>query len=105
MMQSKTNPLTDSYGYILLHILTGRSQCRRSLEQVLELYEDNEDFITEIARAQYLLASVYTESGNGKEGNSWKRKAEDLRRKIMGDKYTVGSSEEGYDKLVNFWSR
>jgi hypothetical protein len=105
MRQSKSIPVLTYHRYIVLRILTSRSYCRSNLEQVLGIYESNEDFLPEIARAQYLQASVYKELGNINQGNKLKRDTEESRRKIMGNNYTVGSSEDDYDKLVNFWSR
>ena len=108
MRQSKSIPVLTYQRYNVLRILTTRPYSRRNPEQVLghyTIYESNEDFLPEIARAQYLQASVYEELGNINQGNKLKRDAEELRRKIMGNNYTVGSSEDDYDKLVNFWSR
>ena len=82
----------------------------RLLLKTIEIYKSvshQRSSKTSRARALFKLAQVY-ETKFGRDATpvlKCRKEADDLRREVMGETYTVGETQDDYDQLVTRWAR
>ena len=81
-----------------------RSKPLKEAPRVFQSGTDQSFHQGEIARTTYKMGMVLIAAGQVRDGEEHIKKAEDLRRAILGEKFLPAQGESAYDELVSPWA-
>ncbi|KID60293.1 tetratricopeptide repeat domain-containing protein, partial [Metarhizium brunneum ARSEF 3297] len=77
-----------------------------NLRDALQVFESGGAFLNETARSTFMLGCVYQDAGEIANGRLLIEKAEEMRKKVVGDaEWSPASGVSEFDSLINCWSR
>lgn len=78
---------------------------RERLTQALDIYKQSAIYSNEAARTYYKLGQVYSALDMTEKAEEASRRAEELRKELMKEKWAPATSEDDFDNLIVAWSR